>query len=400
MRTGEAVRSGEGRGAEGLVFRGGGRFALAALVVGMAGLGAVAAGALFDRRQALFSYLMAFIFWHSIAFGGLMHLMIQHAIGASWGVVLRRLAEGVAGTFPILALLFLPILVEADLLYPWAAGRVGTREAYLNLPFFTLRAVVYFAVWIGIGWMLERWTLRQDALDRERAAELARRQRALSAVGLPIVAFTITFAAIDWVMALDAEWLSTIFGVYYFAGAAAAFTALLVILAFVLQRSGHLRGRVSRSHYHALGKLLLVFIVFWAYIAFSQFFLIWIADIPREVEWYLIRSNDGWATVSWILIAGHFAIPFLALLSWRLKRRPGALAVVGAWGLAMHLVDIYWLVLPVLHPAEPQLNWLDLAALAGVGGVVGAFGIWRFRGRIVAPAGDPRYEESLGFYTT
>lgn len=424
---------------DGLVFEGGKRVAVASLVVGVVGLGAVAVGAVFDGRQAAFSYLMAFIFWHSIAFGGLIHLMIQHAINASWGVVVRRLAEGVAGTMPVLALLFLPLLAGLELLYPWVrpgvegggvvAERALERGAYLNVPFFVVRAAVYFAIWIVVGWLLERWTLRQvgegegggtagggggggvgapvvgkavpgEESHRRRGVKLARRQRALSAVGLPVVAFVVTFAATDWVMSLDPEWYSTIFGVYYFSGSAVAIVALLVLLSHGMQRRGYLRGEVTLSHYHALGKLLLVFVVFWAYIAFMQFLVIWIADIPREVEWYLIRSRGSWAVVATLLVVGHFLLPFFALLSWRLKRIPVLLAGVCGWVLALHLVDIYWLILPALHPAGFHPNWLDLAALAGVGGMTVAYGVWQFRGRIVAPIADPRYEESLEFYTT
>lgn len=398
-------------------FRGGGRLVIWSLMIGVVSLAALALGAAFDRRQAAFSYLMAFVFWHSIAFGGLIHLMIQHAINASWGVVVRRVAEGVASVFPILAVLFLPLAVGVEELYPWTQppvdlegeperlARALEREAYLNLPFFYLRAALYFAIWIVVAWLLERWTLRQAALvaggeGGEGAGELARRQRLLSALGLPLVAFAVTFAAIDWVMTLEREWLSTIFGVYYFSGAAVAIVALLIVASYLLQRGGYLRGVVTTSHYHALGKLLLVFVVFWAYIAFSQFLLIWIADIPREVEWFVVRSRGSWAIVSVLLVFGHFAIPFFLLLSWRLKRRPGALAAVSAWVIVMHLADIYWLVLPALHRGGARPNWLDLAALLGVGGITVAYGVWRFRGRVLAPIGDPRYTESLEFFTT
>ena len=432
MSGSTTARGGAGRPdeARGMVFEGGGRAAVVALAVGVVGLGAVVVGAIGNGRQAAFSYLMALIFWHSLAFGGLIHLMIQQAINASWGVVVRRLAEGIAGTFPVLALLFLPLLLGLEVLYPWVGGEgVAGRRAYLNVPFFCLRAVVYFAVWIVVGWLLQRWTLRQVEMvgadegtngtgdgwdggsggarasdhqdgDRRRTLELARRQRALSAGGLPIVAFTVTFAMIDWVLSLEPDWYSTVIGVYYFAGAATAIVALLILLSLALQRRGYLRGVVTISHYHGLGKLLFVFVVFWAYIAFMQFLVIWSADIPREVEWYLVRSSGSWAAVAALLVMGHFVIPFLVLLPWRTKRMPAVLAAVSGWLLFMHLVDIYWLILPALHRHGFQPIWLDLAALAGVGGTTVAYGIWRFRGRVVAPIGDPRYDESLEFYTS
>ncbi len=418
-------------------FRGGGRLLLWSLVVGIACLALVLLGAIADPRQAAFSYLMAFIFWHTLAFGGLIHLMIQHAINASWAVVVRRIAEGTAATFPILVVLLLPLIAGMHELYPWVRppdglegaperlARMIHRRAYLNLPFFYLRAAAYFAIWIAISWLLQRWTLRQIALApggteagmsggkgsgkgsgkganalSGEAAVLARRQRSLSALALPLVAFTITFAAIDWVMSLEPDWFSTVFGVYYFTGATLAFLALLVPVSLLLQRQGYLTGIVTISHYHALGKLLLVFVIFWGYIAFVQYLLIWIGDIPREVGWLVIRSRGSWAFAAALLIIGHFAIPFFALLSWRLKRRPAALAAVSGWVLVMHFVDIYWMVMPALHRGGVVPHWLDLAAFLGIGGVALAYGVWRFRGKPLAPVGDPRYLPSLEFYTT
>jgi hypothetical protein len=420
-----------------VVYRGGRRLILWSLVIGVVCLALVVLGAIFDFRQAAFSYLMAFIFWHTLAFGALIHLMIQHAINASWAIVVRRIAESAASSFTIILVLFLPLIAGLHDLYPWVGppltlpnepallARIQHRSAYLNVTFFYLRAAAYFAVWIVISWLLQRWTLRQNALltgsaraddasgdagamdaagedvaraDKRRA--LAHWQRVLSSLALPIVSFVITFASIDWVMSLEPEWFSTIFGVYYFSGAALAFVALLTLSSILLQREGYLNGVVTISHYHALGKLMLVFVIFWGYIAFVQLLLIWIADIPREAEWFILRSHGSWAIGAALLIFGHFGVTFFALLSWRLKRRLWSLAAVSAWVLVMHFIDVYWLAMPALHREGVVPHWLDLAALFGIGGVVVAYGVWRFRGREVAPVGDPRYPKSLEFYTT
>jgi hypothetical protein len=407
-------------------YRGGDRLIRWSLVVGVVCLALVVLGATFEFRQAAFSYLMAFIFWHTLAFGALIHLMIQHAINASWAIVVRRIAEAAASTFPVILVLFLPLIAGLHDLYPWVEppltlpneperlARILHRRAYLNVPFFYLRAAAYFAIWIAISWLLQRWTLRQVALVNEeegsgeearvalseRRGTLAHWQRVLSSLTLPLMAFVITFASIDWVMSLEPEWFSTIFGVYYFTGGALAFVALLTLFSILLQRQGYLRGVVTLSHYHALGKLMLVFVVFWGYIAFVQLLLIWIADIPREAEWFVLRSHGSWAIGAALLIIGHFGVSFFALLSWRLKRRLWSLAAVSAWVVLMHFIDVYWLVMPALHRRGVVPHWLDLAALFGIGGVVVAYGVWRFRGRVVAPVGDPRYPASLEFYTT
>jgi hypothetical protein len=392
-----------------VIFQGGGRLIRWSLGIGVVGLALVVLGAIFEFRQAAFSYLMAYIFWHTLAFGALIHLMIQHAINGPWAVVVRRIAEGAAMTFPVLLLLFLPLIAGVHDLYPWThiptglenqpglESRIYHRHAYLNYTFFYLRAAAYFIVWIVIAWLLERWTLE---MARGAVPRRATWQRNLSALALPLMSFVITFAAIDWVMSLEPEWFSTIFGVYYFIGSALAFTALLILLSMLLQKYGYLRGVVTTSHYHALGKLMLVFVIFWGYIAFVQLLIIWIADIPRESEWFILRSHGTWVIGAALLIFGHFGVSFFALLSWRLKRTAWALAAVSVWVILMHFIDVYWLVMPELHRAGVHPHWLDLAALFGEGGIVVAYGVWRFRGKPLAPVGDPRYIPSLEFYTT
>ncbi|HWV56346.1 MAG TPA: hypothetical protein VNZ57_02645 [Longimicrobiales bacterium] len=378
-----------------------------AAAVAAAGALPLTGGFITNHRQAAFSYLAAYAFWLSLALGSLVFIQIHHTINSSWFVVLRRPAEAVAGTLPILALLFLPVVTSLPELYPWSlpgaelptllADEIGRKREYLNVPFFLVRSAAYFVIWISASWLLRRWSIRQDAGDGEA---IALRQRTFSAVMLPPVAFALTFAAFDWMMSLTPEWSSTIYGVYFFAGAAIASLSLLAIAAHALLRTGALEGMITASHLHALGKLMLAFLIFWAYVGFAQFLLIWIADLPREVGWYLARARGGWGAVGGVLVVGHFFVPLCALLSRGLKRRSSTLAVVGAWLLLMHYVDVYWLVLPALHPAGFRPHWLDFAALTGIGGTVVAWAARLLVAAPLLPTGDPRLQRSLDFVTS
>ena len=332
--------------------------------------------------------------------------MISHLTAARWFVVLRRLAETIAATLPLFALLFIPLLFGLDSLYPWVRppvapetglpGLIEKKRAYYNVPFFCIRAAIYFSVWIAVSLLLRRWSVRQDGL-RGGGVELARKQRVLSAIALPAVAFTLTFAAFDWLMSLSAGWVSAVWGVYYFAGGFVAALGTLAVAAWAMQRAGALGEQLTASHFHALGKMLLAFVLFWAYIAYSQYLIVWIANLPAEVRWYLPRVGNGWGWLALLLAGGHLALPFAALLSWRVKRNPAALGAVGGWIVAMHYLDVYWMVLPALHPAAFRPHWLDVAALASVAGSTIGYAIWRLRAAAPFPAGDPYLRESLEY---
>jgi hypothetical protein len=382
------------------------RLAAGCGAVGVAGLLLCVVGALVDPRQAAFAYLAAYAGWLVVALGALLMVMIAHVSGAAWFVVLRRAAEAIAATLPLFALLFLPLLLALPLLYPWARppaaldahlrGVVDAKRAYLNVPFFVARAVLYTAVWVAVEELLRRWSLRQDARPDEG---FLHRQRALAAVGLPPIAFALTWAGFDWVMSIQPEWVSTMFGVYWFAGGFVAALGLIAVVGWAMLRTGALAGEASVSHFHALGKLLLTFVIFWAYVAYSQYFIVWIADVPAEASWYARRVTGAWRGVALALALGHFALPFAALLSWRLKRRPAALAAVGAWLVLLHLVDSAWLVLPAVRPRSSLPHWLDLAAFAGVGGAAAAFGLLRAGGEPPVPVGDPQLPAAREYET-
>jgi hypothetical protein len=263
---------------------------------------------------------------------------------------------------------------------------IAAKAAWLDVPFFLLRAAVYFAVWILVALLLRRWSIRSTGglPDRVRS-----RQRALSAAALPAVGLTFTFAAFDWMMSLSPEWFSTVYGVYVFSGGFLAALALLATVAPSAARGALLGREPSLDSYHSLGKLLLTFVIFWLYIGFSQLLIIWIADVPAEVAWYLPRLHGSWAGVAALLLAGNFLAPFLLLLFRRVKRAPAALAAIGIWLLAMHYLDVYWLLMPELHAVGVRVHWLDLATLAGVGGAALAYGTWQLRRHAVALAAEP-----------
>ncbi len=380
------------------------RLALQAAAVGAVGLLLTAVGAAFDARRALYAYLVAFTYWLGIALGALILLGSFHASNARWPVVLRRFLEHVPAVIPLFAVLFVPIFLGRHQLFPWSAPEdlqgelrhlVEHRQPWLSTPFFLLRAAFYFACWIAVAELLRRWSLRQDTAG---GIELTRWQRRLGAGSLPLLALTLSFAAFDWLMSIDPRFYSTIFGVYWFAGSFVAAFAVIIIAAAMTRRDPEQFGsRLSAEHFHSLGKFLLAFTAFWGYIAFSQFLLIWIANIPEEVPWYILRIDGGWRWVGGLLVVGQFLVPFFLLLSRDLKRRPGVLAWVAAWVLLAHWVDMYWLVMPHLDPAGPRLSLWDLTAFVGVGGAAVAFVLLRMRGTAAVPVRDPYLDDSLRY---
>lgn len=355
------------------------------ITVGLLGLLLCGLGLLVNPRQAYMSYLTAYATGLSLGLGALTLVMTSHVTGARWFVTLRPLAEAITGTLPLFALLFLPLLPGLRELYPWVPPRsalstqlqeqMQQKQAYLNVPFFLLRAAGYFAVWIALSISLRRFSRRTDRAE----SDLRSGRLAVSAVGLPALGLTLTFAAFDWLMSLSPAWFSTIYGLYYFAGGFLGALALMAVLAFISPDPARLAPGVTVDQYYALGKLLLTLVLFWAYIAYSQLLIIWIGDVPVEVTWYAPRMKGSWAVLGTLLIVGQFALPFLVLLFRAVNTRAAALAAVGAWLLVMHYLDLYWLILPELHPDGVHPHWLDVGAVAAIGGLMLAWGTWSFR---------------------
>jgi hypothetical protein len=376
-----------------------GRLGTAALWLGVAGLAASAVGYFTNPEQFFFSWLTAFVFWTSIALGALFFVMLHHLVNARWSVVVRRLAENVMATLPFMVIFALPVLLGMSHLYHWSHPEAVATDAllqskspFLNPTFFVIRTAGYFLIWLVLYWILRGASLRQDEGQDEA---LTRRLRTTSAPGMILFALTITFAAFDWLMSLDAHWYSTIFGAYIFAGAVLGLLAFLVLAVLTLQRHDALREVISPEHYHDLGKLLFAFTVFWAYMAFSQYFLIWYGNIPEETIWFLQRGEGTWLHVSLLLVIGHFGVPFFFLFPQPAKRNPKALRFISVWLLVMHWVDLYWIVMPSLHHHGVHLSWIDLACMAGIGGIF----VWRFWRTVVphplVPVGDPLLDASI-----
>jgi hypothetical protein len=394
-------------------FNGGSKVMTLAGAVGAIGLLLTAVGFFTAAQPTLFSYLLAFCYWVGISVASIIMLAIFHTAKAKWMTVLRRTMETMGASVFVFVLLALPILVGVKQLFPWVdannwvfPGTEGLKftavelhhlhhkHPYLNLTFFYIRQAIYFGVWIFVAWKLRGWSTEQDTSG---ALELTVKQRRFSPGALPFLALTITFAAFDWLMTLTPLWQSTIFGVYYFAGSFLAAFCVLTITTVNAQGKDEYGTLVTTAHFHNLGKLMLAFTAFWAYIAFSQFLLIWIANIPEEAGWYKLRIEGPWKSVSIALAVLHFVLPFFTLLSRNLKLRPRLLAGVAIYLLVMHAVDLYWLIWPAFSPQAPSFHWTLLTAFVGVGGVAVAAAIWQARGRYSLPVKDPYISESLRY---
>ena len=370
------------------------------LIVGVVGLVACAAGAATDYAAFSRAWLVGCLFWLGISLGCLGLTMVQHMSGGAWGVVARRLLEAATRTLPLLLVLMAPLLFRLGALYSWAVPGEVTAEpavahklAYLNPTWFGIRFAGYFALWLTLTYLLGRLSAKQDQTGD---VDLPRRMRVVSGPGLVIWAFTVSFLAIDWMMSLQPGWFSTIYGVYFFGGFGLAALAFLIPVACLLAPEEPMVRYVTRGHFHDWGKLMLAFLLLWAYFGFSQFLIIWAGNKPEEIGWYLPRFRHGWAWVALVLVFLHFAVPFAILLSRDVKRNPRRLSYVAIGLLVVCWVDLYWQVAPVFHPEGVTLGWLDVAAPIGIGGVWLAAFAWQLKRRPLIPFGDPYLVEAVG----
>lgn len=354
-----------------------------------------------NPKQFLFSWLVAFLYFLSLALGALFFVLIQYAAQGGWGVVLRRIGETVFATLPVMAVLFLPVLLGLGVMYEWAHPGAAEHDAvlrwkspYLNVPFFLIRAVVFFGLWSTIALFYYRGSSGQDATGDPSVSARLRKFAGPSIIAL---ALSTTLASVDWIMSLTPHWYSTMFGVYFFAGCFLGFIALLSLLAVRMRSAGLLDTVISTEHLHDVGKLLFGFTAFWAYIGFSQFFLMWYANLPEETVWFKTRIEGSWLPISLLLMVGHFIAPFFYLMGRAVKRNGSTLAVGAVWLLVMHYVDLYWQVMPTLHPEGFSPSLLDVAALLAVGGSFVAAVTWLLRRQALVPLRDPRIAESLAF---
>lgn len=379
---------------------------LAPVAIGIALLIVSAVGFVQDHSQFYFSYLTAWSTCLTITVGGLFFLFFNHLTKAAWSVTTRRINEALVWAFPMLALLGIPILFGMHDLYHWTHAELyveGTakydeilagKRSYLNTPFWLFRVGLYFVLWTFISYRLYTLSVR---MDKEGAGDIPSKLRTVSAWGLPVTAVATAFASYDILMSIDPHWFSTIFGIYFFAGGILGAISLMVVLAGAMQRmGGMLDGVVTKEHYHDLGKYMFGFTVFWAYIAFSQYMLIWYAGIPEETAFYQHRLAHGWGWHSAMLVMLHFVVPFLILLPRYTKRALPILSTMAVWQLFMHWFDMHWIVAPV-QDAHHTFHWLDLTTGLGVFLVFVGSIVYRLSRHSLVPEKDPYLADSLHF---
>ena len=367
--------------------------------VGVVGLIASAIGYFLDHDQFFFSYLVSFSFFSSIALGGLFFVMLQHLTRAHWSVALRRIPESISSNLWIWGLFLIPVLLGMHSLYHWThADAVAAdpvlqgKEPYLNTPFFIIRQVIYFAIWSYLGYKLYNASVEMDKTENWGLQTLMRR---MSGPGMFLFGITLAFASFDWIMSLDPHWYSTMFGVYYFAMSFQALFAVMILIVFFLWSKGLLTTTLKEGHIYDLSVQMFGFTVFYAYIAFSQFLLIYYANIPEETLWYLERLDHGYEYLAYFYLFGRFVIPFVLLLNKTVKTNFKLVASVSILILLSHLVELYWLVMPVLDHHAVPFSWMDIAIFFGLGGIFFGLFFYRFKQQKMIPVKDPKLAESL-----
>ena len=390
-----------------------------------------------SRDSYAYSWLFGFYYFFSIGVGGLFWVLLHNATNSGWGIAVRRVFENIAGILPVMFVLAIPLLFPQvqNALWEWMAmhrevigkadGAVDVKQAlyqesynnadfyllywkynYLNMPFWVIRFGLFAFILVGAATLLRRRSLLQDS---EGGLQHTFSMRAWACVLLLPFAIAATLFAVDILKTLDYTWFSTMWGVYLFAGSAWSSMTVAIVTVMWLRQTGHLRNVVSDEHLHVMGKLLFAFTVFWAYISFSQFFLIWYANMTEETQFFLLRNTEGWNIASLFLVFGHFAVPFLLLLPAWSKKHPAYMTGVAAWIFIMHALDHYWIVIPergpslTAHTGDPQLlipgAWIgDIIAFI----TIGAIAAWWFLGLVTKsslyPCRDPRLQESINLH--
>ena len=376
------------------------RVSTLALAVGALFLALFVFGLLIDRAQFFHAYLVGFIFWIGITIGSMALLMLQHLTGGAWGLIIRRVLEAATRTLPLMLILFLPILLRLNLIYSWTNKAEmdqvpALREKaahYLNPAFFTARALVYFAIWLLMMWLLNAWSLEHD---RTANGRVLKRLQMMSGPGLGLLIITITFAAIDWVMSLDPAWSSTIFGLIFVASWSLSALAFGILVMSWLARREPMNAVVRTSHFHDWGNLLMALVMLWMYFAFSQYLIIWSGNLPEETVWYVARKHGGWGVIALGIVILQFAFPFLTLLSRAAKKSPQKLGMLALLILIMRVVDVIWLIEPSFNRERFHLSWMDLAAPIAIGGLWIATFAWQLQKRSLVPVNDPQLEQAL-----
>lgn len=369
------------------------------LIVGGIALFASLAWGYASPQAFAFSWLYSFMFFFTICAGGFFWVILHHATDSGWSVTVRRQVENIASLFPVLVVFFIPVILMArPYLFTWMEIKPGeshlldVKSGFLNEPFFWIRTVFYLGFFVVASLAMRTLSVRQDRSANPRLTIIMRR---IAVASLPLFAVSVTFAAVDWLMSLDYTWYSTMWGVYIFAGSALSSMAVLIIVMTFLRSRGYLENVVTLEHFHIMGKLLLAFSVFWAYIGFSQYMLIWYANIPEETSYFIRRNTDSWHTMSLLLVIGHFFIPFALLLRRGIKKAPAQMAAVCVWILIMHWLDLYLIVMPLKFPLGVEFSLLNFLPVVGIGCILAVVFLRRM-GRVPLFASrDPRIVESM-----
>ncbi len=378
------------------------------LIVGAIGCFAAIIGILIDRQQFFLSYLLAYMYWLNIGLGCLGLVMLNHLASGRWGFVLRRINEAGMRTLPLLAILFIPILLGMSSLYPWVGDSAqlsakdtlhfNHSQAYLNTPFFIVRAVIYFILWIWMAYLLSRWSRSQDGIAD--GASLTRKMFRLSGPGLVIYVFSMLYASVDWVMSLEPEWWSTIYGLIFVTGQVLGSLAFGAIILRGLAGEPGFGDVVEAKHFHDVGNMILAFVILWAYMSFSQLLIIWSGNLPDEIPFYLSRLGYGWRMIALVLLIFHFIVPFVVLLIRKAKRVMQYLAWLSVFLLVMRYVDLYWVIEPSVFRTGLHFSWLDIVLPVGMGGVWLWMFVRQLLGAAFLPQNDPRFaivpEEATG----
>ena len=368
-----------------------------ALIVGVVGLAATAFGYVSNSEQFFRSYLIGFSFWLSLSVGSLGILMVHHLAGGRWGFTIRRPLEAGARTFAVMLLLFVPVLLGVNSLYEWTNEELVAADAllqyktfYLNVPYFTGRALAYFVVWIVLGFLLSRWSAAQDETQE---THFIRKMQLTSGPGMILLFLSGTLAVIDWIMSLEPHWYSSMYGVIYIVGGGLFTWAFMILVTTNLAKRAPFDRIMTNQTQKDLGTFLLACVMLWAYTSFSQFLIIWSGNLPEEVTWYMRRLGEGWINVGVLLLAFHFAVPFMLLVSSRIKARTKLLVTIAIGMIVMHYVDIYWNTAPAFH--HYHFSWMDLTAPVGIGGIWVAFFFSQLKTRSLIALNDPRFEDLL-----
>lgn len=373
------------------------------LMAGVIGLVALGAGLFIDKHQFLQSYLVGFFFVACLMLGCLGLMMVHHLTGGAWGMVCRRVWEAATRTIPLVAVMFLPIAINLKTIYKWAKPEAAAdpiiqmKAAYLNETGFFIRAIVFFAIWGALIFLFNRWSKAQDDTAPQLPGPADRRFRTLAGPGLVLFVLTVTFMSVDWVMSLDPHWYSTMFGVIVIGGQGLGAIAFSILMVSALSSARPFSHVVTPTHMHDLGKLMLAFTMLWAYFSFSQFLIIYSANLPEEIPFYLERFHGGWGALSIALAVVHFILPFTLLLSADLKKSRRKIVAVASLVLAARAIDLIWHIGPMFHHDAGRfpIHWMDVAAVVGLGG------LWLFvcarqlKSRALVPYKDPYFKEYM-----